>query len=112
MRMDIGLDTRGQGLIDQDYSRYRRIDEHRCLCIRSRCAGHTAWGVERTHRDRANHLSSALMGSYFLREEINVLGKLGCAACLLGSVLLVLHAPGDKEIETIDEILHLAIQPC
>ena len=50
MRMDIGLDTRGQGLIDQDYSRYRRIDEHRCLCIRSRCAGHTAWGVERTHR--------------------------------------------------------------
>lgn len=55
---------------------------------------------------------SALMGSYFLREEINVLGKLGCAACLLGSVLLVLHAPGDKDIETIDEILHLAIQPC
>lgn len=52
------------------------------------------------------------MGSYFLREEINVLGKLGCAACLLGSVLLVLHAPGDKEIETVDEILHLAIQPC
>lgn len=52
------------------------------------------------------------MGSYFLTEEINVLGKLGCAACLLGSVLLVLHAPGDKEIETVDEILHLAIQPC
>ncbi|KAJ5920038.1 hypothetical protein N7516_010896 [Penicillium verrucosum] len=57
-------------------------------------------------------LVGAMMGSYFLREEINVLGKLGCAACLLGSVLLVLHAPGDKEIETIDEILHLAIQPC
>ncbi|KAJ6125623.1 hypothetical protein N7471_012940 [Penicillium samsonianum] len=56
-------------------------------------------------------LIGALMGSYFLREEINVLGKLGCAACLLGSVLLVLHAPGDKDIETIDEILHLAIQP-
>ena len=43
---------------------------------------------------------------------MNVLGTLGCAACLLGSVLLVLHAPGDKDIETIDEILHLAIQPC
>ncbi|CAG8117406.1 unnamed protein product [Penicillium olsonii] len=51
------------------------------------------------------------MGSYFLKEEVNVLGKLGCAACLLGSVLLVLHAPGDKDIQTIDEILHLAIQP-
>ncbi|CAG8927373.1 unnamed protein product [Penicillium salamii] len=52
------------------------------------------------------------MGSYFLKEEVNVLGKLGCAACLLGSVLLVLHAPGDKDIQTIDEILDLAIQPC
>ncbi|KAJ5963992.1 uncharacterized protein N7479_003868 [Penicillium vulpinum] len=56
-------------------------------------------------------LIGALMSSHFLKEEINVLGKLGCAACLLGSVLLVLHAPGDKDIQTIDEILHLAIQP-
>lgn len=52
------------------------------------------------------------MGAYFLKEDIKVLGKLGCATCLLGSVLLVLHAPGDKDIQTIDEILHLAIQPC
>ncbi|KAK2788390.1 hypothetical protein FQN52_006714 [Onygenales sp. PD_12] len=56
-------------------------------------------------------LIGALMGAYFLKEHINVLGKLGCATCLLGSILLVLHAPGDRDIETIDEILHLAIQP-
>ncbi|KAE8356145.1 magnesium transporter [Aspergillus coremiiformis] len=56
-------------------------------------------------------LISALMGAYFLREDIQVLGKLGSAICLLGSVLLVLHAPGDKDIQKIDEILHLAIQP-
>ncbi|KAL3480066.1 magnesium transporter [Aspergillus californicus] len=56
-------------------------------------------------------LIGALMGAYFLNEDIRVTGKLGCATCLLGSVLLVLHAPGDKDIQTIDEILHLAIQP-
>ncbi|KAL5047671.1 magnesium transporter [Aspergillus fruticulosus] len=48
------------------------------------------------------------MGAYFF---IKVLGKLGCATCLLGSILLLLHAPGDKDIQTIDEILHLSIQP-
>ncbi|KAH8722832.1 magnesium transporter NIPA-domain-containing protein [Phaeosphaeriaceae sp. PMI808] len=56
-------------------------------------------------------LVSAVMGAHFLQEDIQVLGKLGCATCLLGSVLLVLHAPGDKDIHTIDQILLLAIQP-
>ncbi|KAE8329952.1 hypothetical protein BDV24DRAFT_121383 [Aspergillus arachidicola] len=56
-------------------------------------------------------LISALMGAYFLNEDIQVLGKLGAAICLLGSILLVLHAPGDRDIQTIEEILHLAIQP-
>lgn len=51
------------------------------------------------------------MGAYFLNENIQVLGKLGAAICLLGSILLVLHAPGDRDIQTIEEILHLAIQP-
>jgi hypothetical protein len=53
----------------------------------------------------------AVLGAYFLNEELGTLGKLGCAICLLGSVIIVLHAPPDKNIETVDEILHLAIQP-
>lgn len=55
---------------------------------------------------------STLMGSYFLGETLNVVGKVGCVACLQGSILLVLHAPADRHIETVDEILHLALQPC
>ena len=41
---------------------------------------------------------------------LNVLvpGKLGCALCLIGSVIIVLHAPGDENIEGIDKILHYA----
>lgn len=56
-------------------------------------------------------LIGAVLGSYFLNEKLGTLGKLGCAICLIGSVMIVLHAPPDKEIETIDEILHFAIQP-
>lgn len=52
-----------------------------------------------------------MLGTYFLKEKLGVLGRLGCAICLIGSVVIVLHAPPDKEITRIDEILHLAIQP-
>jgi drug/metabolite transporter (DMT)-like permease len=56
-------------------------------------------------------LIGAVLGSYFLKEELGTLGKLGCAICLIGSVIIVLHAPPDQDIKTIDEILHYAIQP-
>jgi len=56
-------------------------------------------------------LIGAVLGSYFLKEELGTLGKLGCAICLIGSVIIVLHAPPDKEISTIDEILQHAIRP-
>lgn len=56
-------------------------------------------------------LIGAVLGSYFLKEELGVLGKLGCAICLLGSVIIVLHAPPDKEIQTVDQILAFAIKP-
>ena len=54
-------------------------------------------------------LIGAVLGSYFLKEELGTLGKLGCAMCLIGSVIIVLHAPPDKEIQTVDEILQYAI---
>ncbi|KIW04890.1 uncharacterized protein PV09_04065 [Verruconis gallopava] len=56
-------------------------------------------------------LIGAVLGAYFLGERLGVLGKIGCAICLTGSVVIVLHAPPDKEIETIEELLHLALQP-
>lgn len=31
--------------------------------------------------------------------------------CLIGAVVIVLHAPPDKDVHTIDEILNFAIQP-
>lgn len=56
-------------------------------------------------------LIGAVLGSYFLKEELGTLGKLGCGICLIGSVIIVLHAPPDADIHTIDEILHYASHP-
>ncbi|KAI0527824.1 magnesium transporter NIPA-domain-containing protein [Xylaria bambusicola] len=56
-------------------------------------------------------LIGAVLGSYFLKEELGVLGKLGCAICLLGALIIVLHAPPDEEVETVDQILQYALRP-
>ena len=56
-------------------------------------------------------LHSAILASYLLKEELGHLGRLGCTICLLGSLIIVLHAPADKDIQTVDEILLYAIQP-
>lgn len=46
-----------------------------------------------------------------LKEELGHIGRIGCTLCLLGSLIIVLHAPEDREIQTVDEILHFAVQP-
>ncbi|KAG5934113.1 hypothetical protein E4U53_000763 [Claviceps sorghi] len=56
-------------------------------------------------------LIGAVMGSYFLKEELGTLGKLGSAICLIGAVVIVLHAPPDENIQTIDKILDYALRP-
>ncbi len=54
---------------------------------------------------------SAILASVLLHEELGHLGRLGCSLCLLGSLIIVLHAPPDKEITTVDEVLDFARQP-
>lgn len=56
-------------------------------------------------------LIGAVLGSYFLDEKLGTLGKIGCAICLIGSVIIVLHAPPDKDVENIGEILDYALKP-
>ncbi|KIJ22786.1 hypothetical protein M422DRAFT_217752 [Sphaerobolus stellatus SS14] len=56
-------------------------------------------------------LIGAILASFLLNEELGHIGRIGCALCLLGSLIIVLHAPEDKEIVTVDEILHYALQP-
>lgn len=56
-------------------------------------------------------LIGAVLGSYFLNERLGILGKLGSATCLIGAVIIVLHAPPDEDIKTIETILSYALRP-
>jgi len=56
-------------------------------------------------------LIGAILASFLLHEELGHLGRVGCTLCLLGSLIIVLHAPADKPVEAVDEILHFALQP-
>ncbi|KAF9057189.1 magnesium transporter NIPA-domain-containing protein [Panaeolus papilionaceus] len=53
----------------------------------------------------------AILASMMLNEELGHLGRVGCTLCLLGSLIIVLHAPEEQEIETVDKILEYALQP-
>ncbi|XP_050761046.1 magnesium transporter NIPA4 isoform X2 [Gymnogyps californianus] len=49
-------------------------------------------------------LISAILSSYLLGERLNLLGKLGCMLSLVGSTVMVIHAPEDEEVTTLDEM--------
>lgn len=47
-------------------------------------------------------LVSALLSSRYLNENLNLLGKVGCFLCILGSTVIVLHSPKEGTIEYIE----------
>lgn len=55
-------------------------------------------------------LIGAVLASFILKEELGRLGRVGCTLCLVGTVIIVVNAPEDKEIQTVDEILNYALQ--
>ncbi|KAJ7484342.1 magnesium transporter NIPA-domain-containing protein [Mycena latifolia] len=56
-------------------------------------------------------LIGAVLASFLLKERLGHLGRVGCALCLIGSVIIVLHAPEDKPVETVVDFLNYALQP-
>lgn len=55
-------------------------------------------------------LVGAVLASFFLQERLGKLGIIGCALCLVGTVVIVVNAPEDREIQTVDEILTYAMR--
>jgi uncharacterized membrane protein len=53
----------------------------------------------------------AILAAVIMKESLTTIGKLGCALCIVGSIIIVLHAPADKEVNTVDEILAYAVKP-
>lgn len=51
-------------------------------------------------------LVSAVMAAYFLDEKLNTIGKIGCALTAIGSTVMVIHAPKEGEINSLQELLY------
>ena len=49
-------------------------------------------------------ISSAVLSHYFLKENLNLLGKVGCMQCIFGSTIMVLHAPAEGGADTLGEL--------
>uniref|UniRef100_A0A3B3XJ86 NIPA like domain containing 4 n=1 Tax=Poecilia mexicana TaxID=48701 RepID=A0A3B3XJ86_9TELE len=56
-------------------------------------------------------LISAVLSSHLLGEQLNVVGKLGCLLCVLGSILLVIHAPQEQEVTSIQDMTNKLLEP-
>ncbi|XP_076239328.1 magnesium transporter spict [Calliopsis andreniformis] len=50
-------------------------------------------------------LVSAMLASKYLNEKLNLLEKIGCLLCILGSIVLILHSPKGEEVNTLNELL-------
>ncbi|KAH6583892.1 hypothetical protein BASA61_007802 [Batrachochytrium salamandrivorans] len=54
---------------------------------------------------------SAILSSVFLNETLGRDGIIGCALCVLGSLVVILHSPEEDAIETVDDVFrHLSDQ--
>uniref|UniRef100_A0A5B7B3J2 Probable magnesium transporter n=1 Tax=Davidia involucrata TaxID=16924 RepID=A0A5B7B3J2_DAVIN len=54
---------------------------------------------------------SAVLAHFLLKEKLRKMGILGCLLCIVGSTVIVLHAPGEHSISSVEEIWDLATQP-
>lgn len=48
---------------------------------------------------------TAVLASKFLKERLNLLGKLGCFLCIIGSTIIVIHSPKEGEIDDLNLLL-------
>ncbi|KAK4753705.1 hypothetical protein SAY87_001809 [Trapa incisa] len=53
---------------------------------------------------------SAVLAHFILKESLHKLGMLGCLMCIAGSVIIVIHAPQEHPITSVQEIWSMATQ--
>ncbi|ORY53913.1 DUF803-domain-containing protein [Rhizoclosmatium globosum] len=54
---------------------------------------------------------SAILSEIFLKERLNFTGKVGCAQCIIGAIIIVLHAPESNGSDTIPEFFGYVMAP-
>ncbi|NXX75873.1 NIPA2 protein, partial [Urocolius indicus] len=56
-------------------------------------------------------LVSAVLSSIFLNEQLNVYGKVGCLLSILGSTVMVIHAPQEEEVSSLESMAEKLKEP-
>ncbi|CAM0883839.1 unnamed protein product [Alopecurus aequalis] len=54
---------------------------------------------------------SAVLAHFMLNEKLQRVGVLGCILCIVGSTVIILHAPEEKSPSSVEQIWGLATQP-
>ncbi|XP_039068526.1 probable magnesium transporter NIPA6 [Hibiscus syriacus] len=54
---------------------------------------------------------SACLAHFLLKERIQKMGIVGCVSCIVGSVVIVIHAPQEETPSSVPDIWTLATQP-
>ncbi|KAL8128595.1 hypothetical protein V2J09_017750 [Rumex salicifolius] len=54
---------------------------------------------------------SAVLAHFILKEKLHIFGVLGCVLCVVGSTVIVLHAPHERPIVSVKQVWRLATQP-
>ncbi|KAG4973701.1 hypothetical protein JHK87_030522 [Glycine soja] len=54
---------------------------------------------------------SAVLSHFLLKERLRKMGVLGCVSCIVGSIVIVIHAPQEQTPSSVQEIWDLATQP-
>ena len=54
---------------------------------------------------------TTILSAIFLKERLSFVGKAGCFNCIIGSVVIVLNAPQQSSVATIQDMKHFVIAP-
>ena len=54
---------------------------------------------------------TTILSAIFLKERLSFVGKVGCFNCIIGSVVIVINAPEQSAVATIQDMKELVITP-
>ena len=71
--------------------------------------------IQHMHTNRLTdfhcYFYSAILSSIFLNENLGRDGVIGCVLCVIGSLVVILHAPEEDAIETVDDVFRHFVRP-
>lgn len=54
---------------------------------------------------------TTILSTIFLKERLSFVGKVGCFNCIVGSVVIVMNAPQQSSVATIQDMKHFVLAP-